>query len=93
MESFKTKQLKSQLNRIFGNSPEAEEMKNIIFKANTDGFSEEEIEAYKKQKEEEIKAFNDFFGDKPAEPTVESQVIVGKIFSNEILDVSSNDSE
>jgi len=86
MESFKIKQLKSHLDKVFGNSPQAEEMKQIVFKAQTTGYTDEEIEAYKKQKEEEIQAFNDFFGTDPPLPTVESQVIVGKIFSNEILD-------
>lgn len=91
MESFKVKKLKSQLDRIFGTSPQVEDMKNIILKANTTGFTEEEIEQYKKQKEEEINAFNAFFGEKCdlCLPT-ESVVIENKIFSNEILDDNTN---
>jgi hypothetical protein len=91
MESFKIKQLKSQLDKVFGNSPHGEEMKQIVLKANTTGFTDEEIEAYKKQKADEIQAFNDFFGTDPPLPTVESQVIVGKIFSNEIIDDKPTD--
>jgi hypothetical protein len=97
MESFKDKQLKSQLDRVFGNSPQGEEMKRIVYKAQTTGYTEEEIEAYKKQKEDEVKAFNDFFGTEPPQPCVPSEVIVGKIFSNEILDdntsTNTNDNE
>ena len=93
MESFKVKQLKSHLDKVFGNTPQAEEMKAIVLKAQTTGFTEEEIEAYKKQKEQEIQAFNDFFGTDPPEPCVPSQVIIGKIFSNEILDDKPDDNE
>jgi len=95
MESFKVKQLKSQLDLIFGNSEQAKEMKEIVLKANTVGFTEEEINEYKKKKEEDIGAIENFF-DKDLSKlpcAYESKVIseneIKNIFSNEILDVKS----
>lgn len=84
MASFKEKQLKKKIDEMFGNSPQAEEIKNIVLKANTTGFTEKEIEEYKRQKEEDLKAILDHF-QLPNEPSVPSQVIYNKIISNDIL--------
>lgn len=85
METFKEKQLKYKLDRIFGNSPQGQEMKQIVLKAQTIGYTEQEIESYKKQKEDEVKALNDFFGNEPPQQCVPSEVIYGKIYSNDIV--------
>lgn len=84
MESFKEKQLKKQVDRIFGNSPQAQEIKAIVLKANTTGYTQEEIDAYVKQKEADLKEILDFF-ELPNESTIESTTIYNKIYSNDIL--------
>jgi hypothetical protein len=50
----KTLRIKNHLDRIFGNSPQAEELKAISLKAQTDGFTEEEAREYWENKEKEI---------------------------------------
>lgn len=87
METFKQKQLKDQINRIFGNSPQAEEMKQIVLKANTVGFTEEEIKEYQRKKEEDLKMICEFFDPELSKLplTEESKVIENKIFSNELI--------
>lgn len=84
MASFKEKQLKKKIDEMFGNSPQAEEIKNIVLKANTTGFTEKEIEEYKRQKEEDLKAILVHF-QLPNGLSVPSQVIYNKIISNDIL--------
>lgn len=87
MATFREKQLKNMIDKIFGNSPQAQEMKDIVFQANTKGFTEEEIEEYKQKKEKDIQMINDFFKcDTNEEEIVETKTIYGRIISNEILD-------
>lgn len=91
MTSLREKQIRAQIERIFGDSPVAEEMKRIVLKANTEGFTPEEIEAYTKQKEEDIRQINLFFAQEPIEETkeeipLENRTIYGRIISNEILE-------
>lgn len=90
MESFKEKQLKKQVDRLFGNSPQAEEIKSIVIRANTVGYTQEEIDSYVKQKEEDLKAILDYF-DQPNMETTESKTIYNKLFSNELLDNAESD--
>lgn len=90
MESFKEKQLKKQVDRLFGNSPQAEEIKSIVIRANTVGYTQEEIDSYVKQKEEDLKAILDYF-DHPNMETTESKTIYNKLFSNELLDNAESD--
>jgi hypothetical protein len=87
MATFREKQLKNMIDKIFGNSPQAQEMKDIVFKANTEGFTQEEIEQYKQKKLEDIQLINDFFKeDTIEEEIVQPKTIYGRIISNEILD-------
>jgi len=53
---YSTRQLRIQnkLDRIFGNSPQAVELKSIALKAQTEGFSEEEMKEYWDEKEKDI---------------------------------------
>lgn len=83
MESFKIKQLKKQLDNIFGESDAGKEMKEVILKANTTGFTQEEIEQYRKQREEDLAVILERF-QLPYEETKNSEVIVGVLKSNNI---------
>lgn len=83
MESFKIKQLKKQLDNIFGESDAGKEMKEVILKANTTGFTQEEIEQYRKQREEDLAVILERF-QLPYEETKKSEVIVGVLKSNNI---------
>lgn len=83
MESLKTKQLKKQLDNIFGDSEAGKEMKAIVLKAQTTGFTPEEVEQYKKQREEDLALLLERFS-LPYEETVESQTIYGELKSNNI---------
>jgi len=85
MASFKEIQLKKQVDRIFGSSPQAEEIKAIVIKANTTGYTQDEINAYIRQKEEDLKAILDYFV-LPNEPTVESKTIYDRILSTSIIE-------
>lgn len=53
---YSTRQVRIQnkLDRIFGNSPQGAELKAIALKAQTEGFSEEEMKEYWEEKEKEI---------------------------------------
>lgn len=83
MESFRVKQLKRQLDTIFGESEAGKEMKHVVLKAQTTGFTPEEIEQYKKQREEDLAVLLERFS-LPYEETIEGQVIYGELISNNI---------
>lgn len=54
MYSARTKRIEEKLDRIFGNGPQASELKALALKAQTEGFSEEDIRQYWQDKEKEI---------------------------------------
>ena len=53
MESLKERTLKQQLDKMFGTRQSASEIKNALFLSQTGKITDEMIEAYKKQKEQE----------------------------------------
>jgi hypothetical protein len=53
MESLKERNLKEQLDRMFGTRQSASEIKNALFLSQTGKITDDMIEAYKKQKEQE----------------------------------------
>lgn len=52
--STRTARIKENLDRIFGNSPQAEELKSIALKAQTEGITDEDARLFWEQKEKEI---------------------------------------
>lgn len=85
MESFKIKQLKKNLDSVCGNSPQAMEFKEMIIKAHL-GYTEDELEQYKKQREQDVKDILEYFGEVQEHPQIPCKTIYGQIKSNSILD-------
>jgi hypothetical protein len=52
--STRDARIKEKLDRLFGNSPQAEELKAIALKAQTTGLTDEDIKEYWEEKEKEI---------------------------------------
>jgi hypothetical protein len=92
MESFKIQQLRKNLDVVCGNSPQAKEFKEMIIKAHL-GVSEEEIEQYKKQKEQDVKDILEYFGDIPEHQQIPCETIYGELKSNTILDDTERNKE
>ena len=61
MESLKERTVRDQLDRMFGNRESAREIKQAIFLANTGKITDEMVEQYKKQKEEEYEILRQQF--------------------------------
>lgn len=59
MEPLKKKMMREKLTKMIGDSEAGKEMIEIILKANFEGYTQEEIENYKKQKEEEVEYFKE----------------------------------
>ena len=85
MECFRKKQMREQLTKMIGSTDTGKEMIELILKANFEGFSQEEQEAYNKQKEEEIKYFRERLDNSLSQP-VESKTIYGEIISTDSVD-------
>lgn len=54
MYNTRNVRIQEKLDRLFGNGPQAAELKAIALKAQTEGFSEEEMREYWENKEREI---------------------------------------
>ena len=74
MEPFRKTQMREQLKKMIGGNPAGDQMIELILKANFEGFSEQEVEAYKKQKEDEIAYFRERLDIGTSQP-VESVVV------------------
>lgn len=74
MENFRKKQMREQLTRMIGDSEAGRNMIEIILKANFEGYTENEIEDYKKEKEEMIAYFRERLDPTISQP-VESKVV------------------
>ena len=84
--STRDARIKQNLDRVFGDSPQAQELKSIALKAQTEGLTDEDIERYWKDKELEIQELKERMpeiGDL-AMPT-ESITYYGKMASNLIV--------
>lgn len=88
MEDLRKKNMRERLMRLIGGNEAGNAMIEIILKANFEGFTEEETERYKKQKEEEIAYFRERL-DAGASLPVDSKTIYGEILSNDNLDESN----
>lgn len=84
VESFKEKQLKKHLDLVIGDSDAGQEMKALILKANSGGFCEADMEAYRKQKEEDLKLILERFS-LPNMETVDSKVIYNQPLPSEVF--------
>jgi hypothetical protein len=84
--STRDKRIKEQLDRVFGNSPQAEELKAIAFKAQTEGITDEEAKQFWDDKQREIDELKERMpvANDLALP-VESVTYYGKIDSNLIV--------
>ena len=92
MESFKEKQLKRQLDSIFGNSEAGMEMKAIVLKAHTTGYTQEEMDEYIKRREEDLQLILERFK-LPNMETVESKVIYNESLASNLLISADNTKE
>lgn len=90
MDSFSTKCLKKKLDHLFGNSEQGEEIKNIVLKAHTTGFTEDEIEAYARQKEDDLQKILERFS-LPSED-VKPSMVVSRELSTGIVNGEQRDS-
>jgi hypothetical protein len=63
MESLKEKTIKERLDKQFGNSQAAAELKQALFLSQTGKITDEMIEQYKKQKEEEYELIKQQFSE------------------------------
>lgn len=77
MYSARTKRIEERLDRIFGNSPQAAELKALALKAQTEGFSEEEMKEYWDEKEREIAELKERMPDTDLALPVESITYFG----------------
>lgn len=74
MDSFHVKYFKKQLDTLFGDSEQAQEIKSVVLKVNTVGITDEDIEAYARQKEEDLQRILERFS-LPSEDVKPSMIV------------------
>lgn len=81
MEPFRKTQMREQLKKMIGGNPAGDQMIELILKANFEGFTDEEMENFSRQKEDEIAYFRQRLDLGTSQP-VKSVVVDANLLEN-----------